>query len=247
MNLRKSKETWALIVIWQIKSLLLQWENKLSGKKRYANNDWLRPMIRYIYENYKLEPGLTGVEIGVAGGGNAYSIMKYLPMKKLYLIDPYTYSMYVREGYKSNRQPEFDKVRNTALDLLAPFKDRVEFIRKESEEAIDAVPGNLDFVYVDGNHEYEYVKKDLEMYYVKVKPGGIFGGDNFESLLPDVARAVLEFTDKHGLKIYGGRSPVSFEWWVIKNEDQINTKTLSGIFSLTTGHKRRTHALSRSN
>ena len=72
-------------------------------------------------------------------------------------------------------------------------------------------------MYLDGNHEYEFVKRDIELYYPKVKQGGVLGGDNFDPIFPSVARAVLEFTEKHNLKIYGGRSKLSYEWWVIKD------------------------------
>ncbi len=212
----KNPKTWQLIIIWQLKSLIDKWEFKLVGFKEGARNDWLRPMIQYIHENYNIKSNLVGVEIGVAGGGNAFSIMTLLPMAKLYLIDPFTYLMYEWEGYRIDNQPAFDKVRNIALKLLEPFSDKVVFIRKKSEDAIGDLPDSLDFVYIDGNHEYDYVKRDLEMYYLKVKPGGVFGSDNFESLLPEVARAVLEFTDKYNLKIHGGRSEASYEWWVIK-------------------------------
>lgn len=218
MNFR----TCQLILIRKGRTLLTLWENLVLRNEPYimrlkrSHGDFPRPMIQYINRNYDCTNELVGVEIGVANGDNAFSIMNILPIKKLYLIDPYSFSMYLREGYTESSQPAFDKVRDTAIELLSQFGDKIEHIIKKSEDAVDDVPDNLDFVYIDGNHEYEYVKKDLELYYPKVKVGGIFGGDNFESLLPDVARAVLEFTDKHGLKIHGGRSPLSYEWWVIK-------------------------------
>ena len=176
--------------------------------------DFTRPMIDYVKKDYNQKTELIGVEIGVAAGDNAFDIMNVLPMKRLYLIDPYSYTSY--PGYKSSDQPEFDQVRDTAIELLSQFKDKVEFIIKKSEDAVDDVPDNLDFVYIDGNHEYEYVKRDLELYYPKVKTGGIFGGDNFESEEPEVAKAVTEFAEKYKLKILGARSPLSYEWWVVK-------------------------------
>lgn len=209
-----------LILIRMGRTLLTLWENLVLKNEPYIvrlkrfNNDFPRPMIEYINRNYPCADGLTGVEIGVANGDNAFSILNILPMNMLYLIDPWSHTMYPE--YLPTAQPAFDKVRDTALELLMPYSDKVTFIIKKSDDAVDDIPDNLDFIYIDGNHEYEYVMRDLENYYPKVKPGGIFGGDNFESLVPDVARAVLEFTDKYGLKIHGGHSPVSFEWWVIK-------------------------------
>lgn len=238
MKMIKSPKTWQLIFIWQVKKWMVEWQEKLEGRPT-DRNDWQRPMIQFIAENYPhaekyYHNNLIGVEIGVAGGGNAYSIMNLLPMKKLYLIDPFSWSSYEVDGYTEASQPAFTRVRDIAVKLLKPFGDRVEFIEKFSEDASGDIPDNLDFIYVDGNHEYDYVMRDLEMYYPKVKTGGVFGGDNFESLLPDVARAVLDFTLEKGLKIHGGRSEASYEWWVIKpfiNED-INDKIGFSMYGL---------------
>jgi hypothetical protein len=51
-------------------------------------------------------------------------------------------------------------------------------IRKPSFEAVDDIPNNIDFLYIDGNHKYKYVFKELQLYYDKVKPGGIIIGDD---------------------------------------------------------------------
>lgn len=178
---------------------------------------YVRPMITFISRNYQ-QKDLVGVEIGVAAGDNALFILRTLPIKKLYLVDPYiTYEEAGDNvGGKYNIQSTFDNVLKVARKRLGKFGDKVEFIRKKSEDATDDIPDDLDFVYIDGNHDYEYVKKDLELYYPKVKMGGVFGGDNFESLYPSVCRAVIEFADKRGLRIHGARSRASYEWWVIK-------------------------------
>lgn len=215
MNFR----TGQLILIRKGRTLLKLWETQILKYKKYeVQMDFIRPMIEYISENYTQSEDLTGVEIGVACGDNAFSILNTLPIKKLYLIDPYLeYEEFKGNyGWEERYQREFDGYFRNATDLLQDYNDKIQFIIKKSEDAIYDVPGDLDFVYVDGNHDYEYVKSDLELYYPKLKLGGILGGDNFESLTPSVSRAVLEFTDKHGLKIYGGRSPASYEWWVIK-------------------------------
>ena len=82
--------------------------------------------------------------------------------------------------------------------------------------AIDDIPRYNDFVYIDGNHSYDFVKKDIELYYPRVREGGVFGGHDFHAMADKdygVARAVLEFVDKEGLQLFGKRS---MDWWVIK-------------------------------
>ncbi len=37
----------------------------------------------------------------------------------------------------------------------------------------------FDWIYVDGDHSYEFVKKDLELFFPKVKSGGYITGDDY--------------------------------------------------------------------
>jgi predicted O-methyltransferase YrrM len=71
---------------------------------------------------------------------------------------------------------------------------------------------SLDFVYIDGNHQYEFIKSDLENYYPRVKKGGIISGHDYEwKGTPDVKKAVDEFFKKPPLKKYADHS-----WLYIK-------------------------------
>jgi hypothetical protein len=56
-----------------------------------------------------------------------------------------------------------------AKEKPSKFKDKVQFILKKSSEAVNNLPDNLDFVYIDGNHTYEFVKKDIDLYYPKIR------------------------------------------------------------------------------
>lgn len=58
-------------------------------------------------------------------------------------------------------------------------------IRKTSEEAIDDFPDrSLDFVYIDGNHNFGYVAMDLMLWCRKVRKGGIIAGHDYWSHSP---------------------------------------------------------------
>lgn len=177
-----------------------------------------RPMILFISEISKKNSGLVGVEIGVYKGDNAFFILTKLSIKKLFLIDPYLeYQEYKGNvGWAKVNQSDFNKHFMQTKEELKQFEDKITFIRKKSEDAAESVPDDLDFVYIDGNHDYEFVKRDIELYYPKLKHGGVLGGDNFDPIFPGVARAVLEFIDKYNLKIHGARSNASYEWWVVK-------------------------------
>ena len=84
---------------------------------------------------------------------------------------------------------------------ISPFKGKVTIVKKTSENAFPLIPDNLDFVYIDGNHNYDFVKKDLEMYYSKIREGGIIGGHDFSASWEGKVRAILEFGEKTGLKM----------------------------------------------
>jgi predicted O-methyltransferase YrrM len=100
-----------------------------------------------------------------------------------------------------------------ARHRLAPYQDKIVWVKKPSEAAAKNIPDDLDFVYIDGNHNYEFVKKDVELYYPKIKEGGILGGHNFEINFMGVPKAVIEFTARKGLKLEG-KAPS--DWWVEK-------------------------------
>lgn len=160
------------------------------GKNFLPTSVYTRPMTRVVYQTAKTD--LIGVEIGVENGFNAKTILKTLPIKKIYLIDL--------------------KFVKTTLKRLAKYNDKIQFIEKYSEEAVNEISDTIDFVYIDGSHEYEYVKKDIELYYPTVKQGGIIGGHDFDANHMDVCRAVFEFVQKHDLKVNGSDK----DWWIIK-------------------------------
>jgi predicted O-methyltransferase YrrM len=185
---------------------------KLIAPKLYVEATYLenlvnktpRPMILFAKEYFK-NP-LIGVEIGVAQGDNALSILKELPIKKLYLIDPYI--AYVQDRRLITKHKDSFSI---AVEKLSRYVQAF-FIKKTSEDAVKDIKEPLDFVYIDGNHQYEYVKKDITLYYPLVKEGGILGGHDYPTI-SGVVRAVDEFVKQHNrLKFYA----VFPDWWVLK-------------------------------
>ena len=53
------------------------------------------------------------------------------------------------------------------------------------EAAKKVADGSLDFVYIDARRDYDSVKEDLNAWFRKVKPGGIFAGHDYvDGVLP---------------------------------------------------------------
>jgi hypothetical protein len=158
-----------------------------------------RPMTLFLKERSKAE--LVGVEIGVASGRNARSMLEELPIKRLWLIDPYN-----SEDGSSSKED--------AVKSLSKF-GQVVFVFKPSEEAVESM-GIVDFVYIDGNHDYSAVQKDIELYYPCIEAGGVIGGHDFTVYYPGVVKAANEFAEKHACTLgvnFFIRPP---DWWIIK-------------------------------
>ena len=116
----------------------------------------------------------VGAEIGVYKGEFSEKLAK--AGLKLYAIDPW-------KEYKGYNMPKNQERLNSQYEqtksVLAPFPD-CRIIRKTSMEAVeDFEDGSLDFVYIDGNHEFRYIAEDLAEWTKKVKKGGIVSGDDF--------------------------------------------------------------------
>ena len=101
-------------------------------------------------------------------GINARDILEKYDIKKLYLVDPY-----IRFKNTNGKITESEG-KELAEEYLKEFEDKIVWIYKLSCDAVNDIPDDLDFVYIDGGHTYEVVKKDLELYYPKVKSGGLF-------------------------------------------------------------------------
>ena len=121
---------------------------------------------------------LIGAEIGVYKGEHAESLLENLSIKRLYLIDPYELYEEYEEG-KSHYgvdQDSLEIAEEEARKRLENYSDRIVCVKKKSGEALENIPDKLDFVYIDGNHQYESIKEDIKNYYPKIREGGIWGG-----------------------------------------------------------------------
>ena len=76
-------------------------------------------------------------------------------------------------------------------------------VGRSDEIHVNFLDESIDFLFIDADHHYEAVKKDIELWYPKIKPGGIISGHDYTvggdcGVIPAVNEA---FPD---VKIYSG-------------------------------------------
>lgn len=144
----------------------------------------------------------VGAEIGVQHGEYSEMLCKANPALRLKGIDPYS----VRADYDDGRhtQADFDAFRTDAVARLRPYG--VDLIRETSMSALETVLDvSLDFVYVDGHHNFQNVTNDLCEWTRKVRIGGIIAGDDYYKTKSHadglhVQHVVDAFTDAYGIR-----------------------------------------------
>ncbi|HTW54042.1 MAG TPA: class I SAM-dependent methyltransferase [Stellaceae bacterium] len=118
----------------------------------------------------------TFVEIGTFTGEFADHICRFTQFGKLFCVDPYTQYEKYEDGINSM---DMDHLFLEAKNKVARYGEKVEFLRQFSVDAAKKFSDNsLDFVYIDGNHQYDFVYQDLEAWYPKVRQGGLLCGDD---------------------------------------------------------------------
>lgn len=155
----------------------------------------------------KLPKDAVGIEIGVHEGDFSATILKVAKPRKLYLVDPWEAQGGEMKGSwfgeeATGGQPSMD---SRYQRVASRFADQIgsgtfELIRKYSDAAAaDFEDDSIDWIYIDGNHLYEYVKKDLELYFPKIKKGGLIAGDDYGEggwWQGGVKKAVDEFVEQ---------------------------------------------------
>ena len=114
----------------------------------------------------------VGAEIGVQRGYFSKAMLENVPNLKMYCVDPWEPYTNVRDANRQERHYEICKANLSGLNA--------EIIRKTSHDALDDFKdGSLDFVYIDGLHDFDNVMFDIMHWARKVKVGGIVSGHDY--------------------------------------------------------------------
>ena len=88
-------------------------------------------------------------------------------------------------------------------DLLKKFEKNIHLIQGNSNKVLKKIDmSKIDYVFLDGGHEYNTVKNDLDNCIEVVKKGGTVLCDDYNlGSAPGVKRAIDEFVEKNQLNI----------------------------------------------
>ena len=137
---------------------------------------WLtRAQARRLFERAAAVcvPGRI-VEIGSFRGRSAIVLaLGAAPGVEIVAIDPHLGSdRGPREIRPQPQLGEADHVAFLANLRAAGVVERIRHVRLRSRDALDAVQGEVDLLYVDGAHRYAPAREDLERWGARVAPGG---------------------------------------------------------------------------
>jgi hypothetical protein len=140
------------------------------------------------------------IEIGAYSGEGTSILSNYF--ERVVAIDPW------ENGYDKNdlasEQLSMDLIFKSFLERTNKIKN-IKYIPTTSAKAIKHFSDNtIDFLYIDGDHQYEFVKNDLILWKNKVKKNGIIAGHDFS--FNSVKTAIFEeFPDKT-IELFDGDS-----------------------------------------
>lgn len=159
---------------------------------------------------------LAGVEMGVERGLFTEVLCQANPQAKIYAVDAWA----AYGGYREHvSQDKLDGFYAEAVERLRPYNCAI--MRRFSVEAAEHfASGELDFVYIDGNHEFRQVVNDISEWLPKVRKGGIIAGHDYredkkQGALFHVKSAVHGYTDAYKISpwfVLRGDHSASWMW-----------------------------------
>lgn len=162
--------------------------------------DWFDfdDIYSYVIDNFTDDSHF--IEIGSwKGRSAAYMAVEILNSKKnikFDCIDTWEGSVEHTAGDKpwvNEFKKDKDFLYSTFLKNIQPVSDIINPIRKRSHDAASLYKNrSLDFIFIDASHEYKDVLLDLQLFYPKLKKGGIIAGHDYVNF-GGVKQAVNEF------------------------------------------------------
>jgi hypothetical protein len=170
------------------------------GRRRYQR--------RFVLNQFPKHS--IGAEIGVFQGGYSTKMLEVVKPKRLHLIDPWIYERGVLpQGVIIRSQDDVDDIYRSVTERFRVQLEAGQVVvhRMTSGSASSGFEdSSLDWIYIDGNHDYEFVLQDLRLYVSKMKPGGLIAGDDYRADKYGVKQAVDQFVGENDVELILARN-----------------------------------------
>ena len=151
-----------------------------------------RNICELLYQTHKNDFKYIGLDLFAENEENKNEVIPNNtfnnPLKKIYFKYIKKQNPYSLEAVK---------------DLLKKFENNVHLIQGNSNNVLKKIDmGKIDYVFLDGGHEYNTVKNDLDNCIEVIKKGGTVLCDDYNlGSAPGVKEAIDEFVSKNQLNV----------------------------------------------
>ena len=151
-----------------------------------------RNICELLYQTHKNDFKYIGLDLFVENEENKNEVIPNNtfnnPLKKIYFKYIKKQNPYSLEAVK---------------DLLKKFEKNVHLIQGNSNKVLKKIDmSKIDYVFLDGGHEYNTVKNDLDNCIEVIKKGGTVLCDDYNlGSAPGVKKAIDEFVKKNQLNV----------------------------------------------
>jgi hypothetical protein len=169
----------------------------------------------------------AGIAIGIAFGGQAEAILEQTSASELLGVDAYeglpagaanspTAAAAAAASSALNLTAEqFENLFWYVIGRLSRFGARYNHVRGNSAQAAQLLNVELDFVLLDGDRSHAGMFQDLNLWFPKLRNGGVIGGHGYGAPSSTGVKAAVDgFFASRGLTVHAEPANV---WWVEKH------------------------------
>ena len=138
------------------------------------------------------ETPVVGIELGVAEGVFSQQVLQHQDVAEWYAVDMWA-------GDRGHGEHQYQ----SACAKIEPFP-HATVIRSKFCDVLDQFDDEyFNFIYIDGYaHTGQEGGQTLRDWWPKLKPGGVFAGDDYSTDWPLTKSAVDEFCAQHNLTVH---------------------------------------------
>jgi len=141
-------------------------------------------LAKVLPEEFRRDARIV-VEIGTDWGYSFVQLLRLFPMAQVFSVDPYGSTSEAWSGKDGVDAENFVKGWTSKMA-------RAVMVKLESVDAANHWQPPIDFLHIDGRHDYDSVKADFGAWRRHVRPGGLVAFHDTVSHLETVGRFVAE-------------------------------------------------------